>query len=261
MNAINFNDFAKSVAEVFATTTTTKEKPVKTTTKKARTHTIKPVAVEAPAVAEIVEAPVDIVAVTASAVAEVINYDAKSEEAKLALRSACIATAVATNAKVSLRDLEKASKVAGKLISKTQFSRYSKVGAQLIVDPSLDADALLTKVYNAEKASAKKASKPAKVTAPAEGSGEGGEGEGGEVVALTVAEIVEQLTEGGASAIADVTANLIASLQDDHEVFVTLAVALLRASANTVPLDQQERAERVNLLNASADAIYDDASA
>jgi hypothetical protein len=100
-----------AVEQIFANAfsiTTTKEKPVKTTTKKARTHTIKPVAVEAPAVAEIVEAPVDIVAVTASAVAEVINYDAKSEEAKLALRSACIATAVATNAKVSLRDLEKA---------------------------------------------------------------------------------------------------------------------------------------------------------
>ena len=242
------------VEQIFANAfsiTTTKEKPVKTTTK-ARKHTVKPVAVEAPAVAEIVEAPVDIVAVTASAVAEVINYDGAVENAKQALRTACIATAIATNAKVSLRDLEKASKVAGKLISKTQFSRYSKVGAQLIVDPSLDADALLTKVYNAEKASAKKASKPAKVTAPAEGSGEGGEGEGGEVVALTLAEIVAQLTEHGAVAIADVTANLIASLQDDHEVFATLAVALLRASANTVPLEQQDRG---NLFNASADAL------
>ena len=230
---------------------------MKTTTKKTRTHTVKPVAVEVPAVAEIVEAPVDIVAVTAKAIDEVNNYDAKSKEAEQALRSACIATAVATNAGVSLRALEKASKIADKFVSKTQFGRYAQVGAQLIVDPSLDAGLLLTKVYNAEKASAKKASKPAKVTAPAEGNGEGGEGEGGEVVALTLAEIVEQLTEGGASAIGDVTANLIASLQDDHEVFTTLAVALLRASANTVPLDQQERAERVNLLNASADAIYD----
>ena len=69
---------------------------------------------------------------------------------------------------------------------------------------------------------------------------------------MTVDQIVAQLTEHGAEAIADVTANLIASLQDDHEVFATLAVALLRASANTVPLDQQDRG---NLFNASADAL------
>lgn len=252
MNAINFNDFAKSVAEVFATTTT-KEKPVKTTTKKARTHTIKPVAVEAPAVAEIVEAPVDIVAVTASAVAEVINYDGAVENAKLALRSACIASSVAVDAGVSLRTLEAESKVAGKKIGKSTFSRYAKVGAQLIVDPSLDADELLNKVYKAEVKARKQAEKAKASKASAETEGAESDTDSTEaVVALTVDQIVAQLTEHGAEAIADVTANLIASLQDDHEVFATLAVALLRASANTVPLDQQDRG---NLFNASADAL------
>jgi hypothetical protein len=240
MNAINFNDFAKSVAEVFATTTT-KEKPVKTTTKKARTHTIKPVAVEAPAVAEIVEAPVDIVAVTASAVAEVINYDGAVENAKLALRSACIASSVAVDAGVSLRTLEAESKVAGKKIGKSTFSRYAKVGAQLIVDPSLDADELLNKVYKAEVKARKQAEKAKASKASAETEGAESDTDSTEaVVALTVAEIVERLTDGGAVAIADIVANLVASLQDDHEVFVTLAVALLDASANTAPLEATE---------------------
>lgn len=234
-------------------TTTTKE--TKVTTTKARKHTVKPVAVEVPAVAEIVEAPVDIVAVTASAVAEVINYDGAVENAKLALRSACIASSVAVDAGVSLRTLEAESKVAGKKIGKSTFSRYAKVGAQLIVDPSLDADDLLNKVYKAEVKARKQAEKAKASKASAETEGAEGDADSTEaVVALTLAEIVADLTENGADAIGGIVTNLIASLQDDHEVFVTLAVALLRASANTVPLDQQDRGD---LFNASADAIYD----
>ena len=247
-----------AVEQIFANAfsiTTTKEKPVKTTTKKSRTHTVKPVAVEVPAVAEIVEAPVDIVAVTASAVAEVINYDGAVENAKLALRSACIASSVAVDAGVSLRTLEAESKVAGKKIGKSTFSRYAKVGAQLIVDPSLDADDLLNKVYKAEVKARKQAEKAKASKASAETEGAEGDADSTEaVVVLTLAEIVADLTENGADAIGGIGTNLIASLQDDHEVFVTLAVALLRASANTVPLDQQDRGD---LFNASADAIYD----
>lgn len=260
------NPVEQIFANAFSTTTTTKEKPVKTTTK-ARKHTVKSVRdtsndkvssniedfANFPAIAEIVEAPVDIVAVTASAIAEAINYDAKSEEAKQALRSACVASSVAVDAGVSLRTLEAESKVAGKKISKTSFARYAKVGALLIADPSLDADEALAKIYKEEhkaRAKAEKA-KASKVSAETEGA-EGDADSTEAVVALTVDQIVAQLTEHGAEAIADVTANLIASLQDDHEVFATLAVALLRASANTVPLDQQDRG---NLFNASADAL------
>jgi hypothetical protein len=237
MNALNFDAFA----EVFATTTTTKEKPVKTTTKKARTHTVKPVAIEVPAVAEIVEAPVDIVAVTASAVAEVINYDGAVENAKLALRSACIASSVAVDAGVSLRTLEAESKVAGKKIGKSTFSRYAKVGAQLIVDPSLDADDLLNKVYKAEVKARKQAEKAKASKASAETEGAESDTDSTEaVVALTLAEIVADLTENGAEAIGGIVANLVASLDDDHSVFALLAVALLEASANVAPLDADE---------------------
>ena len=228
-------------------TTTTKE--TKVTTTKARKHTTKPVAVEAPAeVVEVKATPADL---TALAVAEAIKSESAVADAKVALRSACIAVFNANEAGVSFRQLELASKNAGAKIGKSTYARYAKAGAILIKDESLDALEVLAKINKAEKAKPK-VEKPVKVTAPAEGSGEGGEGEGGEVVAPTIAEIVEQLTEGGASAIADVTANLIASLQDDHEVFATLAVALLRASANTVPLEQQDRG---NLFNASADAL------
>lgn len=235
-------------------TTTTKETKV-STTKKARTHKTKPVAVEAPAeVVEVQPTPADL---TAIAVDTVKKSEGAVEDAKVLLRTACIAVFNANQAGVSFRALELASKDAGAKISKSSYARYAEAGAILIKDADADPFLVIAKVN--KKAKAEKPVKPAKVTAPAEGEGSG-EGEGGDddkPVALTLAEIVEQLTEGGASAIADVTANLIASLQDDHEVFVTLAVALLRASANTVPLDQQERAERVNLLNASADAIYD----
>jgi len=230
------------VEQIFANAfsiTTTKEKPVKTTTKKARTHTAKPVAVEAPAVAEIVEAPVDIVAVTASAVAEVINYDGAVENAKLALRSACIASSVAVDAGVSLRTLEAESKVAGKKIGKSTFSRYAKVGAQLIVDPSLDADDLLNKVYKAEVKARNQAEKAKASKASAESDTDSTDSTEA-VVALTLAEIVADLTENGAEAIGGIVANLVASLDDDHSVFALLAVALLEASANTAPLDADE---------------------
>ena len=230
-------------------TTTTKE--TKVTTTKARKHTAKPaVAVEAPAeVVEVQPTPADL---TAIAVDTVKKSEGAVEDAKVLLRTACIAVFNANQAGVSFRALELASKDAGAKISKSSYARYAEAGAILIKDADADPFLVIAKVN--KKAKAEKPVKPAKVTAPAEGSGEGGEGEGegGEVVALTVDEIVAQLTEHGAVAIADVTANLIASLQDDHEVFATLAVALLRASANTVPLEQQDRG---NLFNASADAL------
>jgi len=229
--------------------TTTKE--TKVTTTKARKHTTKPVAVEAPAeVVEVKATPADL---TALAVAEAIKSEGAVADAKVALRSACIAVFNANEAGVSFRQLEQASKTAGAKIGKSTYARYAKAGAILIKDESADALEVLAKINKAEKAKPK-VEKPVKVTAPAEGEGSG-EGEGGDndkPVALTIAEIVAQLTEHGAVAIADVTANLIASLQDDHEVFATLAVALLRASANTVPLEQQDRG---NLFNASADAL------
>lgn len=230
-----------------ATTTTKETKVSTTTTKKARTHTAKPVAVEAPAeVVEVKATPADL---TALAVAEAIKSESAVADAKLALRSACIAVFNANEAGVSFRALELASKTAGAKIGKSTYARYAKAGAILIKDESADALEVLAKINKAEKGEAKKAEKPAKAEAEsAESDADSTEA----VVALTVDQIVAQLTEHGAEAIADVTANLIASLQDDHEVFATLAVALLRASANTVPLDQQDRG---NLFNASADAL------
>ena len=254
------NDRPVGLANLLAgkpATTTTKETKV-STTKKARTHKAKPVAVEAPAVAEVVEVQPTPADLTAIAVDTVKKSEGAVEDAKVLLRTACIAVFNANQAGVSFRALELASKDAGAKISKSSYARYAEAGAILIKDADADPFLVIAKVNKKAKAEKPaKPVKPAKVTAPAEGEGEGEGGDNDKPVALTLAEIVEQLTEGGASAIADVTANLIASLQDDHEVFVTLAVALLRASANTVPLDQQERAERVNLLNASADAIYD----
>ena len=217
------------------------ENPVTTTTKKSRKHTVKPIAVEVPAVAEIVEAPVDIVAVTASAIAEAINYDAKSEEAKQALRSACVASSVAVDAGVSLRTLEAESKVAGKKISKTSFARYAKVGALLIADPSLDADEALAKIYKEEHKARAKAEKAKASKASAETEGAEGDADSTEaVVALTLAEIVADLTENGSEAIGGIVANLVATTQDDYQVFTLLAVALLEASANVAPLDADE---------------------
>jgi len=231
--------------------TTTKETKVSTTTtKKARTHTAKPVAVEAPAeVVEVKATPADL---TALAVAEAIKSEGAIVDAKLALRSACIAVFNANEAGVSFRALELASKTAGAKIGKSTYARYAKAGAILIKDESADALEVLAKINKAEKGEAKKAEKPAKAEAETESAESDADSTDEAVVALTVDEIVAQLTEHGAEAIADVTANLIASLQDDHEVFATLAVALLRASANTVPLDQQDRG---NLFNASADAL------
>ena len=233
MNAINFNDFAKSVAEVFATTTT-KEKPVKTTTKKSRAHTAKPaVAVEAPAeVVEVKATPADL---TALAVAEAIKSESAVADAKVALRSACIAVFNANEAGVSFRQLELASKNAGAKIGKSTYARYAKAGAILIKDESLDALEVLAKINKAEKGEAKKAEKPAKAEAESAESDTDSNDE--PVVALTVDEIVADLTENGAEAIGGVVANLVASLGDDHAVFATLAVALLEASANTAPLD------------------------
>jgi hypothetical protein len=218
---------------VTTTKTTTKEKPVKTATK-ARKHTVKPVAVEAPAevVAEVKATPADL---TALAVAEAIKSEGAVADAKVALRSACIAVFNANEAGVSFRQLELASKTAGAKIGKSTYARYAKAGAILIKDESLDALEVLAKINKAEKGEAKKAEKPAK--AEAESAESDADSNDEPVVALTVDQIVEQLTENGAEAIADVTANLIASLQDDHAVFATLAVALLEASANTAPLD------------------------
>lgn len=226
MNAINFNDFAKSVAEV---STTTKETKVSTTTK-ARKHTVKPVAVEAPAeVVEVKAVPADLLAI---AVTEAIKSEDAVADAKVALRSACIAVFNANEAGVSFRALEQASKTAGKKIGKSSFARYAKAGAILIKDESLDALEVLAKINKADK-KAEKAEKSAK----AEAETEGAEDSADEVVALTLAEIVASLTEDGAEAIAPVVANLVASLGDDHSVFALLAVALLEASANTAPID------------------------
>ena len=215
-------------------TTTTKETKVSTTTK-ARKHTTKPVAVEVPAeVVEVKATPADL---TALAVAEAIKSEGAVADAKVALRSACIAVFNANEAGVSFRALELASKTAGAKIGKSTYARYAKAGAILIKDESLDALEVLAKINKAEKGEAKKAEKTAKAEAETEGAESDADSTDEPVVALTVDQIVEQLTENGAEAIADVTANLIASLQDDHAVFATLAVALLEASANTAPLD------------------------
>lgn len=236
------NDRPVGLANLLAgkpATTTTKETKVSTTTK-ARKHTIKPVAVEAPAeVVEVKATPADL---TALAVAEAIKSEGAVADAKLALRSACVAVFNANEAGVSFRALELASKTAGAKIGKSTYARYAKAGAILIKDESADALEVLAKINKAEKAKPK-AEKPVKVTAPAEGEGSG-EGEGGDndesVVALTLAEIVEQLTDGGAVAIADIVANLVATTQDDYQVFTLLAVALLEASANVAPLEATE---------------------
>ena len=212
---------------------------MKTTTKKARTHTIKPVAVEAPAeVVEVKATPADL---TALAVAEVVKSEGAVEDAKVLLRSACIAVFNANQAGVSFRALELASKTAGAKVSKSSYARYAEAGAILIKDADADPFLVIAKVN--KKAKAEKPAKPAKVTAPAETEGGEGEGEGDNTdkpVALTLAEIVERLTDGGAPAIADIVTNLSASLQDDYEVFTLLAVALLEAGANVAPLDADE---------------------
>ena len=215
-----------------ATTTTTKE--TKVTTTKARKHTTKPaVAVEAPAeVVEVKATPADL---TALAVAEAIKSESAVADAKVALRSACIAVFNANEAGVSFRQLELASKNAGAKIGKSTYARYAKAGAILIKDESLDALEVLAKINKAEKGEAKKAEKPAK--AEAESAESDADSTDEPVVALTVDEIVADLTENGAEAIGGVVANLVASLGDDHAVFATLAVALLEASANTAPLD------------------------
>ena len=211
-------------------TTTTKE-----TTKVKTTPKAKPV-VEAPVVEAVVAIPADLLAV---AVVEAIAYDDAVVNVKTALRTACVATAHAVEAGISLRALEQASKTAGAKISKTSFARYAKVGNQLIADPSVDAEALLAKIYAEENKKAKDAKK-AKASAETEGADEDSADDEA-VVALTIAEIVAILVEEGAEAIASVVANLSASLQDDHEVFATLAVALLEAGASTAPLDNTER--------------------
>ena len=211
--------------------TTTKE--TKVTTTKARKHTTKPVAVEAPAeVVEVKATPADL---TALAVAEAIKSESAVADAKVALRSACIAVFNANEAGVSFRQLELASKNAGAKIGKSTYARYAKAGAILIKDESLDALEVLAKINKAEKGEAKKAEKPAK--AEAESAESDADSTDESVVALTVDQIVADLTENGAEAIGGVVANLVASLGDDHAVFATLAVALLEASANTAPLD------------------------
>jgi len=220
-----------------ATTTTTKETKVSTTTtKKARTHTAKPVAVEAPAeVVEVKATPADL---TALAVAEAIKSESAVADAKLALRSACIAVFNANEAGVSFRALELASKNAGAKIGKSTYARYAKAGAILIKDESADALEVLAKINKAEKGEAKKAEKSAKAEAETESADADSTDEA--VVTLTLAEIVADLTENGAEAIGGIVANLVASLDDDHSVFALLAVALLEASANTAPLDADE---------------------
>ena len=210
------------------TTTTTKGTKVKTTPK------AKPV-VEAPVVEAVVAVPADLLAV---AVVEAIAYDDAVTNVKSALRTACIATSHAVEAGISLRALEQASKTAGAKISKTSFARYAKVGAQLIADPSVDAEALLAKIYAEENKKAKDAKK-AKASAETEGADEDS-ADDEEVVAFTLAEIVANLTEDGAEAIAGIVANLVASGADDHRVFALLAVALLEASANVAPIADDE---------------------
>ncbi len=218
------------------TTTTTKETKV-TTTKKARTHTAKPVAVEAPVVAEVVEVKATPADLTALAVAEAIKSEGAIVDAKLALRSACIAVFNANEAGVSFRALELASKTAGAKIGKSTYARYAKAGAILIKDESADALEVLAKINKAEKGEAKKAEKPAKAEAETESAESDADSTDEAVVALTLAEIVADLTENGAEAIGGIVTNLVASLDDDHAVFALLAVALLEASANTAPLD------------------------
>ena len=217
-------------------TTTTKETKVSTTTK-ARKHTAKPaVAVEAPAeVVEVKATPADL---TALAVAEAIKSESAVADAKVALRSACIAVFNANEAGVSFRQLELASKTAGAKIGKSTYARYAKAGAILIKDESLDALEVLAKINKAEKGEAKKAEKPAKAEAEsAEGDADSTDES---VVALTLAEIVADLTENGSEAIGGIVANLVATTQDDYQVFTLLAVALLEASANVAPLDADE---------------------
>ena len=216
--------------------TTTKETKVSTTTK-ARKHTAKPaVAVEAPAeVVEVKATPADL---TALAVAEAIKSESAVADAKVALRSACIAVFNANEAGVSFRQLELASKNAGAKIGKSTYARYAKAGAILIKDESADALEVLAKINKAEKGEAKKAEKPAKAEAEsAEGDADSTDES---VVALTLAEIVADLTENGADAIGGIVANLVATTQDDYQVFTLLAVALLEASANVAPLEASE---------------------
>lgn len=196
----------------------------KETTKVKTTPKAKPVAiVEVPA--EVKAVPADLLAI---AVTEAIKSEDAVADAKVALRSACVAVFVANEAGVSFRALEQASKTAGKKIGKSSFARYAKAGAILIKDESADALEVLAKINKAEK-KAEKAEK-----AEAEGAEDSADDE---VVAFTLAEIVADLTENGAEAIGGITANLVASLGDDHAVFATLAVALLEASANTAPID------------------------
>ena len=218
-------------------TTTTKETKVSTTTK-ARKHTAKPaVAVEAPAeVVEVKATPADL---TALAVAEAIKSESAVADAKVALRSACIAVFNANEAGVSFRQLELASKNAGAKIGKSTYARYAKAGAILIKDESADALEVLAKINKAEKGEAKKAeaSKASAETESAEGDADSTDES---VVALTLAEIVADLTENGADAIGGIVANLVATTQDDYQVFTLLAVALLEASANVAPLEASE---------------------
>ena len=218
-------------------TTTTKETKVSTTTK-ARKHTAKPaVAVEAPAeVVEVKATPADL---TALAVAEAIKSESAVADAKVALRSACIAVFNANEAGVSFRQLEQASKTAGAKIGKSTYARYAKAGAILIKDESADALEVLAKINKAEKGEAKKAeaSKASAETESAEGDADSTDES---VVALTLAEIVADLTENGADAIGGIVANLVATTQDDYQVFTLLAVALLEASANVAPLEATE---------------------
>ena len=217
--------------------TTTKETKVSTTTK-ARKHTAKPaVAVEAPAeVVEVKATPADL---TALAVAEAIKSESAVADAKVALRSACIAVFNANEAGVSFRQLELASKNAGAKIGKSTYARYAKAGAILIKDESADALEVLAKINKAEKGEAKKAeaSKASAETESAEGDADSTDES---VVALTLAEIVADLTENGADAIGGIVANLVATTQDDYQVFTLLAVALLEASANVAPLEATE---------------------
>ena len=202
----------------------------KETTKVKTTPKAKPVAVVEVPVVEVKAVPADLLAI---AVTEAIKSEDAVADAKVALRSACIAVFNANEAGVSFRALEQASKTAGKKISKSSFARYAKAGAILIKDESADALEVLAKINKAEK-KADKAEKSAKAEAETEGAEDSADDE---VVAFTIAEIVADLTENGAEAIGGVVANLVASLGDDHAVFATLAVALLEASANTAPID------------------------
>ena len=205
----------------------------KETTKVKTTPKAKPVAVVEVPVVEVKAVPADLLAI---AVTEAIKSEDAVADAKVALRSACIAVFNANEAGVSFRALEQASKTAGKKIGKSSFARYAKAGAILIKDESADALEVLAKINKAEKKADKadKAEKSAKAEAETEGAEDSADDE---VVAFTIAEIVADLTENGAEAIGGVVANLVASLGDDHAVFATLAVALLEASANTAPSD------------------------